>query len=360
MTVIIKNNVSSTLASAISATQTTVSVAAATGDQFPDLPNGSHFYATFMSSAGDTEIVKCVARVGDALAVVRGSEETAPRAFAAGSRVELRVTAQAIIDAIVSRVAGSVIDTQTFDSSGTWTKPAGYSASSRVLVQAWGAGGSGGRNTTATSASGGGGGGYIERWLNLSQLGATETITIGAGGAARTDSNQNGAAGGNTTVGSLVTAYGGGGGCGTVSLGSGGGGGGQLSAGTTGTTSSPVDPGRPFFTIFNDDGAAGNLRQGSGLSAGGESTATVLSALLHGGGGGCASVNLNGAGSVYGGGGGGGNTTGAGGTSLFGGNGGAAGANGTAGTQPGGGGGAATGTSGAGAAGRAIITVFPA
>lgn len=248
---------------------------------------------------------------------------------------------------------------QTFDTSGTWTKPAGYSASSRVYVQAWGAGGSGGRHTTATFASGGGGGGYIERWLNLSQLGATETITIGAGGAARTATNQNGAAGGNTTVGSLVTAYGGGGGCGTVSLGSGGSGGGQLSAGSTSAGSSLTDPGRPFFAVLNDDGSGGNLRQGSGLNNGGDSTATNLAAFMHGGGGGCASTNVNAASSVYGGGGGGGNTTGAGGTSLFGGNGGAAGANGTNGTQPGGAGGAATGTSGAGAAGRVIVTVFP-
>jgi len=257
----------------------------------------------------------------------------------------------------------AVINTQTFDSSGTWTKPAGYSASSRVLVQAWGAGGSGGRNTTATSASGGGGGGYIERWLNLSQLGATETITIGAGGAARTATNQAGAVGGNTTVGSLVTAYGGGGG-GTVANASGGGGGGQLSAGTTAsTTNVATDPGRPFISIQDTDGtgsSAGNPRQGAGCSTLSSNNGTDMAALMHGGGGGAGATNVNAASSVYGGGGGGGGTTGTGGTSLFGGNGGAAGATGTAGTQPGGGGGAATGTSGAGGNGRVIITIFPA
>jgi hypothetical protein len=46
------------------------------------------------------------------------------------------------------------------------------------------------------SCGGGGGGGYNERWLCLSQLGATETVTIGAGGASRTGSNQAGAQGG--------------------------------------------------------------------------------------------------------------------------------------------------------------------
>jgi len=76
--------------------------------------------------------------------------------------------------------AAPVINVQTFTSSGTWTKPAGYSASSRVLIQAWGGGGSGARS--ALGAGGGGGGGYNERWVTLSTMGATETITIGAGG----------------------------------------------------------------------------------------------------------------------------------------------------------------------------------
>lgn len=253
----------------------------------------------------------------------------------------------------------AVINTQTFDASGTWTKPAGYSASSRVLVQAWGAGGSGGRNTTATSVSGGGGGGYIERWLNLSQFGATETITIGAGGAARTGTNQTGAVGGNTTVGALVTAYGGGGG-GAIGNVFGGSGGGQLSAGvTSANTTSPVLPGRPYISVADTDGSnASPYLQGGGVTS--FVTSDFMAAFSHGGGGGAAITNLNGAQSVYGGGGGGGNILGTGGTSLFGGNGGAAGATGTAGTQPGGGGGAATGTSGAGGNGRAIITIFPA
>ena len=282
----------------------------------------------------------------------------------AGAYTAANITVDAAgrVTAAASGTPAQVINTQTFDSSGTWTKPSGYSASSRVLVQAWGAGGSGGRNATATSASGGGGGGYIERWLNLSQFGATETITIGAGGAARTGTNQNGATGGNTTVGSLVTAYGGGGGGGNVVANvSGGSGGGQISAGIIPTGAGiSTSPGRPFISTLDDDGSKGNPRQGAGCSNIPESNGTDMSALTHGGGGGCGQINVNAASSVYGGGGGGGGTTGTGGTSLFGGNGGAAGANGTNGTQPGGAGGAASGTSGAGGAGRVIITVFPA
>ena len=240
------------------------------------------------------------------------------------------------------------INVQSFDASGTWTKPSGYSASSRVLAQCWGGGGSGARQSTAGSCGGGGGGGYNERWLSLSQMGATETITIGAGGASRTGSNQAGEQGGNTSVGSLVFGYGG---AGSPLTANGGGGGGQLSAG------SGADAGRPYFAT---DAGGTSERQGAG--ANNSSTFGKNDALFHGGGGGIGTAALSSASSSLwgGGGGGGGNATAAPGTSVYGGNGGAGGATGTAGTQPGGGGGGGTATSGAGAAGRVIITVFPA
>jgi hypothetical protein len=250
----------------------------------------------------------------------------------------------------LSQAAGSggTANVQTFTSSGTWTKPA-YAAGSRVFVQCWG-GGAGGAKNTGGNATGGGGGAYNERWLTLSQLGATETITIAAGGASRT-TNGDGNAGGNTSVGSIITAYGGGGG---NTAGTGGGGGGQLSAGGLTT------PGRPYFGIQSDgatsyyQGSAGSnnfpLRAADaffhgGGGAGGETGngAGASNSLWGGGGGGCTQINTSA------------------GTSSFGGNGGAAGATGTAGTQPaGGGGGSTSGNSGAGGAGQVIITVFPA
>lgn len=250
--------------------------------------------------------------------------------------------------------ASTGIDVQTFTSSGTWTKPS-RSASSRVLIQAWGGGGSGAKNTT--NAGGGGGGGYNERWVTLSTMGATETITIGAGGTAITAATTVGNNGGNTTVGSLITAYGGGGG-GTAAPGNvnGGGGGGQLSAGTNGNTvgssGSVGSPGLPIYGFSTDPGNYMKT-QGSG-GAGGFDQGT--SSFQHGGGGASHA-------SVWGGGGGGyGNASpGAGGASSFGGAGGA-GSNSTtatSGTQPGGGGGGTvSGTSGAGGAGQVIITVF--
>ena len=280
------------------------------------------------------------------------------------------------------------INVQSFTGSGTWTKPSGYSASSRVLIQAWAGGGSGGCATgTNSAAAGGGGGAYNERWMTLSQLGATETVTVGAGGTAVTGSTS-GNTGGTTTVGSLISAYGGAGGSlasGTNGGGNGGSGGGQLSAGTrnaspviTGNPGGAVSlPGLPWIctgvTQNNDQTGVVNVYQGSALSSNLQTSVTAYNsadALFHGGGGGYGAGGSAGGNdgnrSVWGGGGGGGasgtSTNGAGGTSNFGGNGGAAGASGTAGTQPaGGGGGAKTGgTSGAGGAGQVIITVFPA
>jgi hypothetical protein len=292
----------------------------------------------------------------------------------------------------VSQAAsGSTANVQTFTSSGTWTKPS-LGANSRVYIQCWGGGGSGSKAVSGSATSGGaggGGGGYNEGWFTLSQLGSTETVTIGAGGSAVSTANVVGNNGGNTSLGSWVTAYGGGGGGAYIggSGSTGGGGGGQISAGYSGSTLPPTNPypaatsggygssGRPWLGIAI--GCASFLPPGSGNSGSyfGGGYAPGVDGFFHGGGGGgcCTLTSIangsNGGGSVWGGGGGGGVTptgtpaSSSGGTSVFGGAGGASGtsSSGTAGTQPGGGGGATiTGAStGAGAAGKIIVTVFP-
>jgi hypothetical protein len=238
----------------------------------------------------------------------------------------------------------AVTDVQTFTSSGTYTKPAGTPI--KILIQAWGGGGSGGR-WAGNGAAGGGGGGYVEKLFEASTVGATETVTIGDGGAAK-GSDGAGNVGGNTTIGSLLTAYGGGGG-GYNTGGGGGGGGGALSVGAVGNDSVGGNGGSPT------SGAGGSVGTGGHSSFGG------------GGGG-----DPTGGDSGYGGAGGGGTGGGVGGSSYFGGGGGA-GNSGTAGTSviggagggaltvgvvPGGGGGGSTTTSGAGGKGKVIITTF--
>jgi hypothetical protein len=196
------------------------------------------------------------------------------------------------------------------DSPVTWSKPSNLSA---VFVQLWAGGGGG---STSTYRGGGGGGGYAERWFMPSDLGSTETITIGGGSAAGSMSG-----GGNTTFGSLLTANGGG---------RGGGGGGNSGDAYGGNGGGPVG----VSPIVGSGGVSGSVHGGNGY---------------YGGGGG--GYNGNGGSGYFGGGGGGGHNGGTGGTSVFGG---AGGANGVAGTVPGGGGGA----SAAGANGRAIVTEY--
>lgn len=231
-----------------------------------------------------------------------------------------------------SAISG-VADIQTFLASGTWTKPTG---AKKVFIQAWGGGGSGGKGNS-TNATGAGGGEYRETWLDASSAGTTETVTIGAGGAAKTVSGS-GNDGADTTFGSLAIAKGGGGGS---------------APGSSDTSGS--NGGTPFVVI-------------NGLYGGGVSAAIGQSGLYSAAGGGfqtSTNTGFNGGNSYYGGAGGAGagdSVQGTGGTSTKGGNGG----NGTkntvagSGAQPGGGGGgvSSSGNSGAGGDGKMIVTTF--
>ena len=266
---------------------------------------------------------------------------------------------------------------QSFTSSGTWTKP---SSGSFAFIQAWGGGGSGGKSSATKGGGGGGGGGYVERFLPLSTLGATETVTIGAGGVAQTTANTDGNVGGNTTFGTLLTAYGGGGGDGgSGANGGGGGGGGALGVGAVGSGRDGGLGGSPSINATNGIGKGGvgvagtvNTDGGGGGGSGGSGSVGFSGGLaVNGGGGGAGGSDvatntavggnsLNGGGG--GGGGSGGTSAGTGGTSINGGNGGAGAFdsnNATAGSQPGGGGGGSEeGNSGAGGAGKVVVTTF--
>lgn len=249
-----------------------------------------------------------------------------------------------------SQIQSQTITYAQADSPATWTKDTGLK---RIFVQVWGGGGSGAADFSGIGsyAGGGGGGGYNEMWIEADELGATETVTIGAGAAGVGTTATNGNAGNKSSFGSFLEAYGGGGGShGNPSGGGGGGGifgvGGTASGATSGTAGSP---GYPWGA---DGGASPNKAIG--------------------GGGGGASSNDNGGNSEKGGAGGGastavgGGSSGSGGTSGIGGNGGAGGnegTDGTAGSVPGGGGGAyaadsTSGNSGAGGDGQVIVTEY--
>lgn len=185
-----------------------------------------------------------------------------------------------------------------YTASATWTKPVDLPGDTPITVQAWGGGGGG---FASANTGGGGGGGFAQITFQASDVGATVSATVGAGGAA-------GSNGGNTTFGTTLTAYGGAAGASTF----GGGGAGSNQAATV---------------------KAGGY-QGSG--DGGEDSAGLDASGLWGGGGGGHGAGRAGGRAVFGGGGGSSDSGGAGGVSNYGGNGGAAA---VAGSAPGGGGG---------------------
>ena len=104
MPVVLKNNVVATLAAAIDTTTVSLLLKSGTGANFPALAAGDYYYVTIVNGSSAPEIVKCTGRNGDTLTVVRAQEGTVAQEAAANSRVELRVTAQSVKDAISSSV----------------------------------------------------------------------------------------------------------------------------------------------------------------------------------------------------------------------------------------------------------------
>lgn len=229
---------------------------------------------------------------------------------------------------------------QEFTASGTYTKPAYATADTVVIVEMWAGGGGGGRanGTGAEDKSGGGGGGGYFTFTRLaSELAETVAITVGAGGVGGVSTGVNGTSGGNSSFGSLVTAFGGVGGRRNSSDSATGGDGGGLTG-------------------------VGGLWAGTGADDSSSNTSATAGEYWGGGGGGAGDVG-SGAGSQFGGGGGGGSGNSGsvtGGLSLLGGDGGngrvGTGA-GTAGGVRGGGGGAGRGGAG-GNGGRGEVRVW--
>jgi hypothetical protein len=107
MPVLLKNNAQGFLAVAISTGDTSLILNSGNGASFPSPGVGDYFYATISTPAGTVEIVKCTSRTSDSLSVVRAQESTTAVAFPAGSKVELRITAQSIADIVSDGVVNS-------------------------------------------------------------------------------------------------------------------------------------------------------------------------------------------------------------------------------------------------------------
>ena len=239
---------------------------------------------------------------------------------------------------------------RTFTTTGTFTRPPGYTTFSALL---FGGGGSGAKNVTA--AGGGGGGACFPVTVPIAE--ATTTITVGAGGVAKTTAGV-GLVGGITSINGYAQSYGGGGGGvwnGTNAYG--GGGGGATSAGASGPTASGAATG----------GNPGGYNTGAGIYAAqtyGGGGGDASSVALYGGGGGAYNLG-NGGSSMFGGCGGGCGLAAstAGGIPLSAGSGGSGGgggdaSNGVDGVAPGGGGGGTRSGAQSGAGARGEVRIW--
>ncbi|MCL7999983.1 hypothetical protein M8994_17240 [Brucella sp. 21LCYQ03] len=96
MAVVLTNNATSLLAGAITAGATTLSIDNADAGKFPTPTPGDWFPLTIVDSAGNMEIVRATARAGAIITVERAQEGTIAKAFAAGTRIDVRLTAGAL------------------------------------------------------------------------------------------------------------------------------------------------------------------------------------------------------------------------------------------------------------------------
>jgi len=182
---------------------------------------------------------------------------------------------------------GELRSIQVFTASGTWTKPAGLK---RVKVTVVGGGGGGASAALNYMGSSGGGGGTAIKVIDAASLGATETVTVGAGGLGGNAGGNNGSAGGTSSFGAHCSAAGGGAGIYTTS-GDLGGGGGTAVGGDINITGGN---GSPSFSDGSQ--AAQSFGGGSYLGFGGQQGVAIDSTYKHGtgyGGGGAGVRNID-------------------------------------------------------------------
>lgn len=132
MTIKFTNNAFSTLAVSISGTDTALVLSSGGGSKFPSLGAGDYFYATLADSSNNLEIIKCTARTGDNLTVVRGQDGTTGLAYIAGDKIELRPVAADFTD-IVTQINDHIADpTAAHAASAISNTPAGGIAATTV------------------------------------------------------------------------------------------------------------------------------------------------------------------------------------------------------------------------------------
>jgi hypothetical protein len=148
MAILFTNNASATIASTISSSATSITVASGQGAEFPVLTGADYFIATLVDTSNNIEIIKVTARSSDTMTVVRAQESTAARSYTAGSLLELRVTA-ATLNSFAQQtgvISGTTITASTqFSGPGTGLTGTAASLTAGVATLA---------NTSTTQAAG--------------------------------------------------------------------------------------------------------------------------------------------------------------------------------------------------------------
>lgn len=187
---------------------------------------------------------------------------------------------------------------QTFTATGTYTPTSGMIY---CLVEGIGGGASGGSvgstgGAAKAGSSGGGSGGYFKASFNAATIGASQAVTIGAGGAASAAGVNDGNNGSATSLGSLATANGGTKGIGNNAGGSVVYGGGGAIIGTGGIINMPGKPGGENSSSWNtnnprDSGPGGDSFYAIGGRVTSGSAAGNIGSGYGAGGSGCSSGN---------------------------------------------------------------------
>ena len=135
MTIKFTNNATTTLASGINASVTSLSVAGGSGALFPSLSGSDVFYATLANLAGTIEIVKVTARSTDTFTIVRGQDGTTAASWSAGDKVELRPTAAGLAAMLQTTDIG--VSVQGYDAATAKTNAVqSFSVAQRGTVSA--------------------------------------------------------------------------------------------------------------------------------------------------------------------------------------------------------------------------------
>ena len=165
--ILYSNNAKTTLASGISDSTTTITVATGTGSLFPVISSvDDYFNVTLTDSSNHIEIITVTARTSDTFTVMRGMENTTARAWLAGDSLELRITKGLLDQLKLDATKDSALDALVVHNLGNETVQGTKTFSDGIITsELQFSGGTGTQGTVSWNAD--------EETLDLIQDGAT-------------------------------------------------------------------------------------------------------------------------------------------------------------------------------------------